>query len=219
MRSTAGLLLIAGMFVVCFCGSSAAQGPGTGKDIVRQVDTHYNHLHSLTLQFAERYNGMGMERTEGGTLSLAKPGRMRWNYTKPAGKLFVLDGKFAYSYSPGDAEAQRYQAKQLDDFRSPLRFLLGHTQLQTELANLTVTPNGAKYRLQGTPIGMEQQVVSVAMTVNAHGEIEAMRWQGTDGSTTEFLFYDEQANPPMPQGTFTFQAPPGVVVVDGLAPI
>lgn len=218
IRSAANLLLVAGLLAAS-CGNCAAQSPANSPDIARQVDAHYNHLHSLTVQFIETYNGMGMERTEAGTLSLAKPGRMRWSYSKPAGKLFVLDGKFAYSYSPGDAQAERYRAKQLDDFRSPLRFLLGHTKLQKELANLRITPEGAKYRLQGTPVGLEEQVVSLVMTVNSHGEIESMQWRGTDGSTTQFLLRDEQANPPMLPGTFTFHAPPGVVVVDGLAPI
>ena len=37
---------------------------------------------------------MGMNRHETGTLLLKKPGRMRWTYAKPAGKLFVLDGNF-----------------------------------------------------------------------------------------------------------------------------
>ena len=55
---------------------------------------------------------------------------------QPVGKVFVLDGKFAWFYTPGDAQATRVPAKQLDDLRSPLRFLLGHTQLKKELDNL-----------------------------------------------------------------------------------
>ena len=110
---------------------------------MRKVDDHYNHLSSLRAHYTERYAGMGMDRTESGTLLLKKPGRMRWSYDKPVGKVFVLDGKFAWFYTPGDAQAQRIPAKQLDDLRSPLRFLLGHTQLKKELDNLTVTPDGA----------------------------------------------------------------------------
>jgi outer membrane lipoprotein carrier protein len=187
--------------------------------VARKVDAHYNHLRSLRVQFTETYRGMGMERTETGTLSLAKPGRMLWSYSKPAGKLFLLGGKYAYSYTPGDAQAERYRAKQLDDFRSPLRFLLGHTQLQKELGSLTMTADGAAYRLQGVPLGMEQRVSQVTLTVNSQGEITSMQWRENNGATTEFQLRGEQDNPALPAGTFTFQAPPGVVVVDGLAPI
>ncbi len=104
--------------------------------LVRKVDDHYNHLSSLRAHYTERYSGMGMDRTEEGTLLLKKPGRMRWSYAAPVGKVFVLDGKFAWFYTPGDAQATRVPAKQLDDLRSPLRFLLGHTQLEKELDEL-----------------------------------------------------------------------------------
>ena len=83
---------------------------------------------------------MGMDRSEEGTLLLKKPGRMRWSYAQPAGKVFVLDGKYAWFYTPGDAQAQRIPAKKLDDLRSPLRFLLGHTELAKELDNIAVKP-------------------------------------------------------------------------------
>jgi outer membrane lipoprotein carrier protein len=97
--------------------------------LLRKVDDHYNRLTSLRTRYTERYAGMGIDRTESGTLLLKKPGRMRWSYDQPAGKVFVLDGKFAWFFTPGDAQVQRVPAKQLDDLRSPLRFLLGHTQL------------------------------------------------------------------------------------------
>jgi len=189
------------------------------KELAGRIDNHYNHLRSLSVPFIETYRGMGMDRSERGTLLLAKPGKMRWNYTQPAGKLFVMAGRYAYSYTPGDAQAQRFRVKQLDDFRSPLRFLLGHTQIEKELAQLTLTPDGPDYRLRGIPRGMEQRVAWVELTVNAGGTMESMRWQETDGATTEFRLQGERANPQYPPGTFSFQPPEGVVVVDGLAPI
>jgi outer membrane lipoprotein carrier protein len=65
---------------------------------------------------------------------------MKWDYSSPAGKLFLLDGKYAWFYSPGDPQVQRIPAKELDDLRSPLRFLLGHTELEKEMNNLTLAP-------------------------------------------------------------------------------
>ena len=56
--------------------------------IAAAVDEHYNHLRSLQAQFTEVYRGSGMERTETGTVWLAKagmkkPGKMRWEYRSP----------------------------------------------------------------------------------------------------------------------------------------
>jgi outer membrane lipoprotein carrier protein len=191
----------------------------TVAEISKQVDQHYNRLHSLRVQFTETYQGMGMKRTESGTLLLEKPGRMRWDYSNPAGKVFVIDKEYGYSYTPGDAQAERYPAKQLQDFRSPLRFLLGHTRIEKELTDLTLTPEGAEYRLRGIPKDMEQRVAEVTLTVSAEGRIDAIQWKETDGATTEFQLTNELANPPLAADTFSFQPPPGVTVVKGMAPI
>ena len=70
----------------------------------------------------------------------------------------MLDGKYAWFYAPGDAQVQQLPASQLDDLRSPLRFLLGHTQLEKELSGLTMTPKDGGYLLRGVPRGMEKRV-------------------------------------------------------------
>lgn len=187
--------------------------------LARRVDDHYNHLSSLRAHYTERYSGMGMDRTEEGTLLLKKPGRMRWSYASPVGKVFVLDGKFAWFYKPGDVQATRVPAKQLDDLRSPLRFLLGHTQLKKELDNLAVAPEGAGFRISGLPKGMEQRVKLLALWVTAAGAIERMRLEEVDGAVTEFTFSDMRENVPVKDSDFAFIPPPGVTVVEGLPPV
>jgi outer membrane lipoprotein carrier protein len=162
---------------------------------------------------------MGMDRTELGTLVLKKPGRMRWTYDQPIGKVFVLDGKFAWSYTPGTDQAQRVPAKQLDDLRSPLRFLLGHTQLKKELDNLTVAPEGSGFSISGVPKGMAQRIKLLTLGVTATGAIERMRLEEVDGAVTEFAFSDMQENVPVKNEDFVFTPPAGVTVVDGLPPI
>jgi outer membrane lipoprotein carrier protein len=194
----------------------------TASTLAHQVDAHYNHLQSLSARFTERYQGMGLDRTETGTLTLRKPGRMRWAYDAPSGKLFILDNKFATSYTPGDAQAQRTPAKQLDDLRSPLRFLLGHTELAKELDNLTLTlvaSDSKSYTLSGTPRGMQQSIHSIALTVDTAGQIQSMRIEQTDGSSTSFTFTNIHENIPTSDADFTFTPPPGVTIINGTNPI
>ncbi len=188
-------------------------------ELIRKVDDHYNHLTSLRAHYVEHYAGMGMDRTESGTLLLKKPGRMRWSYEKPLGKVFVLDGKYAWFYTPGDTQAQRVAAKELDDLRSPLRFLLGHTQLQKELDNLAVTPKGTGFRIMGVPKGMAQRVKLLTLEVTAAGTIERMRLEEVDGAVTEFAFTAIEENVLVKNEEFVFHPPAGVVIVNGLPPI
>jgi len=195
-----------------------AQAPDV-HTLAQRVDAHYNHLQSFQCQYTEHYTGMGLDRTETGTLLLKKPGRMRWSYDDPAGKLFVLDGKNAYFYTPGDAQAQRIPAKQLDDLHSPLRFLLGHTQLEKELTGLTLTPTGTNFTLTGVPKEMAQRIKSLSLTVTPDGTIQGIRLEESDGSITEFTFTGIRENVPATDRDFTFLAPAGVEIVDGMPPI
>ena len=187
--------------------------------ILRKVDDHYNHLASLQAQYSEHYTGMGMDRTETGTLLLKKPGRMRWSYAQPAGKIFVLDGKFGWFYTPGDAQAERIQAKQLDDLRSPLRFLLGHTELKKELDQIAVTPAAGDLRITGVPKGMAERVKLLTLLVTPAGAIEQMKIEENDGAVTEFHFTAMRENLPVKEADFRFVPPAGVAVIDGQPPI
>jgi outer membrane lipoprotein carrier protein len=192
----------------------------SAQQLAAAVDHHYNTLHRLQVNFTESYAGMGMDRRENGVLLLEKPGRMRWNYGEPAGKVFVLDGKFGWFYTPGDAQVQQIPAKKLDDLRSPLRFLLGHAQLAKELDGLTMTPSdGGMFRLRGVPRGMEQRVRSLEVIVTADGTIHRMTLEELDGSRTGFAFTGEEANPALAAGTFRFVPPAGVPVVEGTPPV
>lgn len=208
--------------LLLLCASSGlimtltAQAPSAQDDqLLRQIDSHYNHLASLRARYVERYTGLGMERSEAGTLLLKKPGRMLWHYDQPAGKVFVLDGKYAWFYTPGDTQAQRLPAKQLDDLRTPLRFLLGHTQLKRELAGVTVSRLGGQLQVSGVPIGLENHVKELKLHVTPKGIIQAMRIEEIDGAVTEFTFTEIQENVSAKDEDFRFVVPEGVVVVNG----
>ncbi len=194
----------------------------TAASLARKVDDHYNHLQSLEAHYSERYQGMGLDRTETGILTLRKPGRMRWAYDAPAGKLFLLNGKDAIAYTPGDAQATRFPEKQLDDLRSPLRFLLGHTELEKELDHLSLTlvsDNPTIYSLSGIPKGMTKRLKSLALTVDTTGQIRSMRTDEIDGAQTTFTFTAIHENIPTTDAEFNFSAPLGVGIVDGTNPL
>ena len=216
-RVGCNLLVLSALFL--FGLSVSAQQPTT-HDLAQRVDRHYNKLKSLKAEFTESYEGLGRTRTESGTLLLQKPGRMRWDYSRPAGKLFLLDGKYAWFYSKGDPQVQRIEAKKLDDLRSPLRFLLGHTQLEKEIDHLAQTPaaNG-NFNLYGIPHNQENRIQRLTLTVTPEGTITGIGIQETDGAITRFSFTDEQPNVAIPPSTFRFTPPPGIPVINGMGPV
>jgi outer membrane lipoprotein carrier protein len=188
--------------------------------MAQRVDHHYNALKSLKAEFSESYQGLGIKRVESGTLYLQKPGRMKWEYSSPAGKVFVLDGKTAWFYSTGDPQVQRIPAKELDDLRSPLRFLLGHTELEKELNSLTMAPAAdGSFMISGQPKGLENRVRKFVLSVAPDGTITGMSIEEMDGAMTRFSFTAQQPNTSLPGETFRFTPPKGVPVVDAPPPV
>jgi outer membrane lipoprotein carrier protein len=153
-------------------------------------------------------------------MMLRKPGRMRWEYSSTPGKVFVLDGKYAWFYAPGDSQVQRIDASQLDDLRSPLRFLLGHTKIETELTGLQLAagPNGS-YKLSGVPKGQQQRIAKLSLDVTVAGSIAGIEIDEADGAETRFSFTNEEPNAKIPETAFHFAPPAGVPVVDALPPV
>lgn len=188
--------------------------------IADKVDQRYNHMQTLEAQFAETYSGAGMTRTESGTLTLKKPGRMRWDYEQPRPKMFLTDGTTAWFYVPGEKQVRRAPVKQLDDLRSPLRYMLGKTKLEKEFVGLSIA-SGQKplydgdIVLQGIPKSLADRVANTLVEVSPDGLILRIVIDQMDGSLTEFRFLQQRENVQVPDQRFHFVPPPGVEVVQG----
>src|ERR1019366_6997890 len=188
--------------------------------VADKVDQRYNHLQTLEAQFSETYSGAGMTRTESGTLTLKKPGRMRWDYDQPRPKMFLTDGTTAWFYVPGERQVRRAPVKQLDDLRSPLRYLLGKTKLEKEFVSLSVATdakpvNPGDIVLRGIPKGMQERVAQTLVEVTPEGLITRIEVEELDGSVTEFRFLQQRENVQLADQHFRFTPPPGVEVVQG----
>jgi len=190
------------------------------KTVAAAIDTHYNHLHSLQAEFVETYRGSGMERTESGTLSLKKPGKMRWEYRSPRAKLFVSDGKDAWFYVPDDRQARKTSAKKLEDIRSPLAFLLGKTKLEKELQGLSLARDKEPLHpgnivLRGVPRGLSDRISEILVEVTPEHQIARIVIQEADGASTDYRFGEMKEDAPMKDAEFQFKVPAGTETVEG----
>ena len=188
--------------------------------VADKVDQRYNHMQTLEAQFAESYSGAGMTRKESGTLLLKKPGRMRWDYDEPRPKMFLTDGSTAWFYVPGEKQVRRTPVKQIEDLRSPLRYLLGKSKLEKEFLGLAIVTdakpvNAGDIVLRGEPKGMQERVSETLLEVTPDGMITRIVVEETDGSVTEFRFLQQKENVQIADARFKFVPPPGVEVVEG----
>ncbi|MGA8538463.1 MAG: outer membrane lipoprotein carrier protein LolA [Terriglobales bacterium] len=202
--------------------------PAPAEDVLRlarAVDDHYNHLRSMQSDFIEIYRGDGPERVESGTLWLKKPRKMRWEYRSPTEKLFISDGQVVWFYVPAEQQLRKTTLKKLDDWRSPLAFLLGKTKLENELQGLSKAADQSPLVpgdtvLRGVPRAEFQQSVAgqvneVQLEVTPSDEIIRIVMIGADGAETEFRFAGWKENVEVSDSRFQFTPPPGVETVEG----
>jgi len=198
--------------------SIPAMAQESATSLAQAVDAHYNKLKSFKAAFTEIYTGPGISRNETGVLWLKKPGRMRWEYHQPREKLFLTDGQTAYFYVPGESQARKTAVKNIDDIRSPLRYLLGKARLEKELDGLSLAPDAAPLQpgnmaLRGIPKDMKDRVSSLLMEVSPTGQIFRIVIYETDGSSTDFRFSGFEENVPVQDKLFHFAPPPGVEMI------
>lgn len=182
------------------------------------VQRHYNSVRTLQVTFAESYTGAGRPaRAEAGELSLRKPGKMRWQYRTPAGKLFMSDGKQVYFYNPATNRAEKTKLKETEDMRAPLAFLLGRLDFQKDFKDFQSKTDGLNTVITATPKSDRLPYKQVEFSVSPQNEIRRLLVSGHDNSFLTFNFSNERMNPPLKDDLFKFQLPPGATWLDATA--
>ncbi len=189
-----------------------------GKDparLLKSVEDRYNHAQSMQLDFSETYTGHHRPvQTESGVLYLKKPGRMRWEYSTPAGKVFLSDGKNVFLYTPDERRAEKGSLKQSEDERAPLAFLLGKLDFAREFKSFRYRAEGVNTWVTAVPKSENLAYTEVEFLATAEGQIERMRVTGQDESKLEFTFRNERANVALAPALFVFKPAPGTEIVE-----
>ena len=189
--------------------SAVAAEPDLGS-LLKSVENRYNRAQTLEVVFHEAYTAPGRSRqTESGTLRLRKPGRMRWDYSTPEGKLFLSDGKNLWLYTPANHQVEKTGMKFSEDMRAPLAFLLGKLNFQKEFQNIQAKPEQGGTRITADPKVDNLPYTKVEFLVGPNFEIQRLTVTRYDNSLLEFTFEQERLNPPLDAKLFRFQMPPG----------
>jgi len=184
---------------------------------LRGIETRYNSIKTLELDFEQTYTAPNRaRRVEAGKLFLRKPGRMRWEYSKPEGKLFVSDGTDYWYYSPLAKRAEKMKLKEATDMQAPLAFLIGRLDFSRDFGKYTVRQEGALARIQAEPKNLDKAPYrEVTFTVSADAQVHFLEVKGQDASTMLFRFKNEVRNPAQKEAAlYRFTPPPGVEVVE-----
>ena len=196
-------------------GIALAADTGLSRTL-QAIEDRYNHAQTLQIAFNEKYTAQGkIWKPESGVLFLRKAGRMRWQYDSPKGKLFLSDGKFVYLVVPDSNKVQKMKAKETEDMRAPLAFLLGRLHFDKDFRNFQSRQEGRDTWITAEPKSGNLPYSKVEFVVSPTFEIRKLRIHNLDQSVLDFVFDSEKMNPPLANSLFQFRAPPGTQMVEG----
>jgi outer membrane lipoprotein carrier protein len=182
--------------------------------LLKAVENRYNQAKTLQVTFKEDYMPPnGVRRSESGILMLRKPGRMRWNYSQPAGKLFVSDSKYLWLYTPSANRVEQMKVRESEDMRAPLAFLLGKLDFSKEFQNLQAKSETGGTRITCEPKSDNLPYSRVEFLVAPDYTIREVKVTGFDRAILDFNFDQERLNPPLDAKLFQFQMPKGAELV------
>lgn len=146
-----------------------------------------------------------------GSMRLQRPGKFRWDYSKPFVQHIIGDGKKVWLYDP---ELNQVTVRDMDQAlgSSPAALLAGGKDLEENfLLTYQERGDGVEWVL-ATPKGKDSGFERVAVGFK-EGALYAMALHDSFGHTTLIRFYDVQVNPKLPPGTFNFTPPANADVV------
>ena len=167
---------------------------------------------SLRADFSQQVSGQrSAKQVSSGTLSLQRPGKFRWVYTKPYDQLIVGDGSKLWLY---DKDIEQVTVKKLDQAlgSSPAALLAGSNDIDKAYTLKEAGRSDAVEWLEATPKSSDSTFQSVRMGFSQN-ELQLMELKDNFGQTTLIRFSKLEKNPKLGAELFRFTPPKGVDVI------
>jgi outer membrane lipoprotein carrier protein len=200
-----------------------AAGPVSAQsldDVLREVEGVYNRMTDLRADFTQVAFNKSLNQSipAKGTVYLKKGGKLRWEFTEPTPQEIVSDGKKLWVYTPTLNQANVAEAPEA--LAGPAgSFLAGLGKLRSEFHVRFLNPAQPKdtegnWALDLTP---KQPLPTLSRLILAldpkSWEIKKAVVHDQFENTVTMRFTKMVVNSGLPDRTFTFVAPKGVVIV------
>jgi outer membrane lipoprotein carrier protein len=205
------------MLAPAILGAQARPAPDV---LAKSLQQRYDGIKDFSATFVHSYRG-GVLRTqtqERGTVSVKKPGRMRWVYTAPEKKEFVADGLKVYSYIPQDKQVIVSDVPPDNQASTPALFLAGKGNISRDFtATYADAASPGTVALKLTPRRAEPEYEYLVVAVDPVSlQIRALTTKDRQGGESTLTFSNLKENQGIPDKEFAFRIPRGVdVITDG----
>jgi len=190
-------------------------------DGLQQLETFLQEVRSARAEFTQVVTSpqragetVARSKTSHGLFEFQRPGRFRFEYTRPFEQTIVADGQTLWLH---DKDLEQVTARRQQE-------VLGSTPAALIVAGTSLRELGAHFELQaaGSADGLEwvqalpRQADGQLQQVRVgfrQGELARLEIQDSLGQRSVLSFSAWQANAAVPAERFRFQPPPGVAVI------
>jgi outer membrane lipoprotein carrier protein len=218
--SGAVLVLLLSAFGTPARPAPESAGPCTSlQACIQGFEASYRGVRTLHASFTQDYSAWGRTRVESGQVTLARGGRMRWEYEKPESKLFLSDGKEVLLWVPAEKQLTRTPLKVSADVRVPLDLLVSHLNLRRafsriEFADSAGAADPGDRVLRAYPKrGYDQEYRDVLVELTPAFDIRRLVVTYPDETQMEFTFEGIKRNAAVTPRMFSFTPPAGTEVI------
>jgi len=197
----------------------------TADEVADKVQTTYQGFSDLQGNFLQRATNRlsGMAQEASGRLYLKWPGRMRWENEKPEKRLFLIDGKTLWSYSPSERQVMAQDVSGTLT-TSPIGILFGMSSLRRDFQVRPVVHAGTRdspeWLLELTPKSKGMSFKRVILGVDRESFlIRRLTVFDLYDNTTTVELSGQKVNNGLKDELFRFSPPPGTEVITPLKPI
>ena len=186
-------------------------------DVAAAVQRRYDAIKDFSANFTQTYEGGVLRRkaTESGTVSIKKPGKMRWDYTAPEKKLFISDGRTMFMYFPADRQVMKNAVPQQDEATSAVLFLMGKGDVTRDFSvKYADTSDDTAYVLRLDPRTRQTEYDWLQIAVDRSTlQIKSLTAGDAQGGRSTFAFSNFKENSGLADKMFQFSIPRGTEVI------
>lgn len=186
----------------------------------KKLQSYYESTKSFRANFRQIYTRVALSRSfeSSGSVTLKKPGKMRWAYRKPAEKLFVADGKRLVVFEPEEEQVIIDENFDSAELSRSISFLWGKGKLADSFEVALAGPDSHKLGTKDSVLELipkdDATYARLLLVVNAEtGQVKESVLHETSGNTNHFIFSEVEINKEIPDSDFAFAPPPGVEVI------
>ena len=187
------------------------------KAIVDAIQKQYDATDTFQARFIQKsyLKILGQSQKAEGSVSIKKPGKMKWEYKAPDHQVLVRNKQGLWLYLPDEKQVTKMKSQSIYSSNTPALFLAGRGKLTESFTIGKVTEENGIYIAELIPRDKVQSLSQMVLLADKKNfQIVGSRVYDNLGNRTEMLFSNIETNLNLKEKLFQFKVPKGVELID-----